>query len=254
MLFRFIAVAALMAFAAAPALAQAPSRAIAAAIASPARPANDRALDASRRPAALIAFAGIKPGDRVMDVWPGAGYWTRIFSKLVGADGQVYAYVPSEIAGFAGSPVAVIKAVAADPAYGNVVPSSDPLAEQPPPEFQNMLDVVWTFENYHDLHDSFMKGASVDAFNRAAFKILKPGGVYIIVDHAAPAGSGLKHTEDLHRIDPATVRSEVEKAGFIFAGESRELANPADPRTALVFKPEVRGKTDRFVYKFRKPE
>jgi len=254
MFFRSVAVAALIAWQATPALAQAPSKAIVAAIASPSRPASDVALDASRRPAALIAFAGVKPGDKVMDVWPGAGYWTRIFSNLVGPDGQVYAYVPAEITGFAGSPLAVIKAVAAEPGRGNVMAISDPLADQPPPEFQNVLDVVWTFENYHDLHDSFMKGANVDAFNRAAFKILKPGGVYIVVDHAAPAGSGLKNTEDLHRIDPAFVRAEVEKAGFVFAGESRVLANPADPRTALVFKPAVRGKTDRFAYKFIKPE
>jgi predicted methyltransferase len=98
-----------------------------------------------------------------------------------------------------------------------------------------------------------MKGADVAGFNRAVFALLKPGGYYVIVDHAAPAGSGLSHTEDLHRIDPAAVKAEVEKAGFVFDGESKVLANPDDPKTALVFDPSIKGKTDRFAFRFRKP-
>jgi predicted methyltransferase len=250
---RLAAAAALVALWAAPALAGAPPAVIAAAIADTGRPEKDTKLDASRHPAEMVAFAGIKPGDRVMDIWPGGGYWTRIFARVTGPKGKVYAYVPAEIAGFKSDPVAVIKAVAAEPGLGNVVEVSDPIAEQPPASFQNVLDVAWTFENYHDLHDSFMKGADVDAFNRAVFKLLKPGGAYVIVDHAAPAGSGLKNTEDLHRIDPAALRAEVEKAGFVFDGESKVLANPDDPHTALVFTPAIRGKTDRFAYRFKKP-
>jgi predicted methyltransferase len=246
-------VGAMIVLGAAPAFAQTPSVAIAAAVADPGRPDKDVKLDASRRPADLVAFARIAPGERVMDVWPGGGYWTRIFSKTVGPAGKVYAYVPAEIAGFKSDPVSIAKAVAAEPGRDNVVEVSDPLAEQPPANFQNVLDVVWTFENYHDLHDSFMKGADVDAFNRAVFKLLKPGGYYVIVDHAAVAGSGLAHTEDLHRIDPAALRAEVEKAGFVFDAESTVLANPDDPKTALVFDPAIRGKTDRFAYRFKKP-
>lgn len=245
--------AALIAFVTVPATARTPAPAVAAAITDTGRPAKDIALDAARHPAELIAFAGVRPGDVVMDIWPGGGYWTRIFSKLVGPKGKVYAYVPAEIAGFKSDPVALSKAVAAEPGRGNVTAVSDPLADQPPEAFQNVLNVAWTFENYHDLHNSFMKGADVDAFNRAVFKMLKPGGIYLIADHAAPAGSGLKNTEDLHRIDPATLKAEVEKAGFVFAGESPALAIPADPRTASVFDAAIRGKTNRFVYKFRKP-
>lgn len=226
----------------------------AAAVADASRPAKDVEKDASRKPADMVAFAMIKPGDTVMDVWPGGGYWSRIFSKVVGPKGQVIAYVPAEITGFKSDPLGVAKAMAAEPGLGNVKAFSDPIAQQPGAEFQNTLDVVWTFENYHDLHDSFMNGADVDGFNKAVFLLLKPGGYYVIVDHAAPAGSGLANTEDLHRIDPATLRAEVEKAGFIFDGESKVLANPADPRTAKVFDPSIRGNTDRFAYRFRKPK
>ena len=248
-----LAAAAVMGLLAAPVAAQTPSPEIAAAVADAGRPEADTKLDASRHPAELVAFAKVKPGDQVMDVWPGGGYWTRIFSKTVGPKGQVYAYVPEEITGFKGDPMGKAKAVAAEPGRGNVTAVSDPLAAPPPPEFTNRLDEVWTFENYHDFHDSFMKGASVDAFNNAVFKVLKHGGYYVIVDHAAPAGSGLKNTEDLHRIDPAALRAEVDKAGFKFDGETKILANPDDPKTALVFDPAIRGKTDRFAYRFVKP-
>ena len=225
----------------------------AAAVADASRPAKDVEKDASRMPADMVAFAMVKPGDTVMDVWPGGGYWSRIFSKVVGPKGKVLAYVPAEITGFKSDPLGLAKAMAAEPGLGNVEAVSDPLAAPPPAEFQNTLDVVWTFENYHDFHDTFMKGADVDGFNKAVFLMLKPGGYYVIVDHAAPAGSGLANTEDLHRIDPATLRAEVEKAGFVFDGESKVLANPDDPKTAIVFDPSIRGKTDRFAYRFRKP-
>ncbi len=223
------------------------------AVADPGRPATDTALDASRHPAEMVAFSRVKAGDTVMDVWPGHGYWTRLFSTTVGAKGKVYAYVPAEIAEFKSDPVAIAKAVAAEPGRGNVEEFSDPLAAPPPAEFRNRFDVVWTFENYHDFHDSFMKGADVDAFNRAVFASLKAGGYYVVVDHAAAAGSGLSHTEDLHRIDPATIKAEVEKAGFVLDGESKVLASPADPHTAKIFDPAIRGQTDRVAYRFRKP-
>lgn len=245
------ATAALSVLLAGPALA-APTAA-ATAVADPGRPATDTELDASRHPAEMVAFARVKAGDRVMDVWPGHGYWTRLFSTKVGAKGKVYAYVPAEIAGFKSDPIALAKAVAAEPGRGNVEELSDPFAAPPPADFRNTLDVVWTFENYHDFHDSFMKGADVDAFNRAVFQMLKPGGYYVVVDHAAAAGSGLSHTEDLHRIDPAAIKTEVARAGFVLDAESKLLANPADPRTAKIFDPAIRGQTDRVAYRFRKP-
>lgn len=227
--------------------------AIAAAIADTHRPAKDTEQDSIRRPADLVAFSKVKAGDTVMDVWPGGGYWTRLFSPIVGAKGKVYAYVPEEIAGFKSDPVAIARALAAEPGRGNVTAISDPLAQQPPANMSNTFDVVWTFENYHDLHNSFMKGASVDGFNQAIFKLLKPGGYYVIVDHAAAKGQGLKQTEDLHRIDPATVKAEVEKAGFVLDEESSVLANPADDHSLKVFDPAVKGKTDRFMLRFKKP-
>ena len=249
-LFAMVTAAALLS---APALAQTPSPAIVAAVADHTRPAKDTAQDASRHPAELVAFAHVKPGDTVTDVWPGGGYWSRIFSAVVGPKGKVYAYVPAEIAGFKSDPLGQAKAITAEPGHANVEAISDPLAATPPPEFHDKTDVIWTFENYHDFHDSFMKGADVDAFNRAAFTLLKPGGYYIVADQAAAAGSGLKNTEDLHRIDPAAVKAEVEKAGFVFDGETKVLANPADDHTLKIFDPTIKGKTDRFVFRFRKP-
>ena len=237
-----------------PSLAQTPSSAVRSAVADTTRPEKDTKQDASRHPAELVAFATVKAGDVVMDVWPGGGYWSRIFSTVVGPKGKVYAYVPTEIVGFKSDPLGAAKAITTEPGHSNVEAMSDPLAEQPPPEFHCKLDVVWTFENYHDFHDSFMKGANVDAFNKGVFALLKPGGYYVIADQEAAAGSGLKNTEDLHRIDPTQVRTEVAKAGFVFDGESKVLANPDDNHTLKVFDPAIRGKTDRFVFRFRKPD
>lgn len=112
---------------------------------------------------------------------------------------------------------------------------------------------MFTALNYHDMHDKFMGPADLSVVNRQVFRSLKPGGVYMVIDHAAEPGTGLRHTEDLHRIDAATVRAEVTAAGFVFEGESRVLRTPGDNRKANVFDPSIRGKTDQFVYKFRKP-
>ena len=248
------ALAAAVLSAAAPAASPpASSTAIAAAVANTHRPAKDTEQDAIRHPAELVAFSGVKAGDTVMDVWPGGGYWSRLFSPIVGAKGKVYAYVPAEIAEFKSDPVKVAKAIGSEPGYGNVEGISDPLAQPPPEHMFNKFDVIWTFENYHDFHDSFMKGASVDGFNQAVFKLLKPGGYYVIVDHAAAKGQGLNHTEDLHRIDPDTVKAEVEKAGFVLDKESSVLANTSDDHSLKIFDPAVKGKTDRFMLRFKKP-
>ena len=237
----------------APTMAQTPSSAVTAAISDQTRPEKDTLQDKSRHPADLVAFSKVKAGDTVMDVAPGGGYWTRIFSTLVGPKGKVYAYVPGEFAAFKSDPVAIAKATASEAGHGNVEVVSSPLAQQPPQSAANTIDVIWTFENYHDFHDSFMGGADVGAYNLAVFKMLKPGGYYLVGDHAAAAGSGLKNTEDLHRIDPAAVKAEVQKAGFIFDGEINVLANPQDDHSLKVFDPTLRGNTDRFVFRFRKP-
>lgn len=224
--------------------------AIAAAVADPARPDSDRQRDADRKPGEVIAFAGIKPGDRVSDVLAGGGYFTRIFSKVVGDKGVVYAGAPPRPADApAGGPdfAAPLKAIMADPNYANVrMQSMDPAAKAP-----ELVDVAWTSLNYHDLHNR--PNADLSSFNKMIFDALKPGGTFIVIDHAAEAGSGARDTSTLHRIDPALVKTEVTAAGFVFEGESNVLHNPQDAHTAGV-RDMPRGKTDQFVFKFRKPK
>lgn len=232
---------------AAPALA-APPPPIAAAVADPSRPAADRARDAERKPAEMLAFAGVKPGMVVVDVMPGGGYFTRLFAKAVGPTGKVMAYVPDEVLTRNPKGLDRINAIAAEPGYENVMPTHNPMMAAGP---DNVADIVWTSQNYHDFHN--MPGVDLVEFDKLIYRSLKPGGVFVVLDHAAPAGSGLANTADLHRIDPAIVRKEAEAAGFKYDGESKVLANPADPRTAKVFDPAIRGHTDQFVYRFRKP-
>jgi len=228
--------------------AYAASPAIDAAVADTTRPAADRDRDAERKPADMLAFAGVKPGMVVMDILPGGGYFTRLFSDVVGLNGQVISYVPDEM--YAGRPKSLdgVTAIAAEPAHKNVKPAHDPALASGP---ANVLDVVWTSQNYHDLHN--IQGLDLVAFNKAIYASVRPGGVYVVLDHSAPAGSGVADTNTLHRIDEAVVRKEVEAAGFVFDGESKVLANPADPRTVKVFDPSIRGHTDQFVLRFRKP-
>ena len=218
---------------------------------SVARPPADLERDAGRHPRELLDFAGLRPGMTVVDFWPGTGYWTRLFAEAVGPSGRVIAFVPSEIVQLPPDYLGTARRLAAEPGLANVTVESAPLARQP--EEQNIVDVFWIFENYHDLHDSFMAGADVAMFDRAVYRLLKPGGVLLVADHAAAPDSGLRSTETLHRIDPAAVRAELEAAGFLFDGQLPILANGDDPHTAPVFNPAIRGRTDRFVYRFRKP-
>ena len=223
---------------------------VTAALADPARPATETALDADRKPADMIAFAGIKPGSRVMDIMPGQGYFTHIFAKVVGDKGFVYAFTPSEL-----DPLIQKRYPGSDPkkqfaAYANVAVLHVPANSLFAPE---SLDVVWTAQNYHDMHDPFMAPADLAVINKAIFNALKPGGIYIVLDHAAPDGSGLASTNTTHRIDEAVVKKEVEAAGFKLVAESNVLRNKADPRDKLVFDPSIRHHTDQFILKFMKP-
>jgi len=222
---------------------------IGAALMDPARPAADMVRDGDRRPGEVLAFAGVRQGAKVADLIPGGGYFTRILAKAVGPRGVVYAYVPDELTKLAKREPAV-SAIARDPAYPNVKVILNTLPSFSAPE---KLDLVFTALNYHDMHDKFMGPADLSVVNRQVFRSLKPGGVYMVVDHSAEPGTGLRHTEDLHRIDAATVRAEVTAAGFIFEGESKVLRRPADDRKTNVYDASIRGKTDQFVYKFRKP-
>lgn len=222
--------------------------AITAALASPDRPAADVQRDAARKPADLMNFAGIKTGDQVIDLIPGGGYFTRLFSKTVGPSGHVYAFVPEEFLKIAPKSLASAQAIP-NSAYANVTVVSQPLAEL---SVSAPVDVVWTSDNYHDVY-GFVGAAAAAQLDAAVFRALKPGGVFIVVDHAANAGTSDTSAHTLHRIDPETVKQQVQAAGFKLEAESSLLRNPQDPHDAPVFAPTIRGHTDQFVLKFRKP-
>lgn len=225
---------------------------ISSAVADSHRPPEQTKLDAARKPAEVIAFAGIKSGDKVADFMPGNAYFSRILSKVVGPTGRVYAFTPNEqIKNCDATETAGSRALEHDPDYRNVVQLSAPVNRFSVPQ---KLDVIWTAQNYHDLHDSFLGPADVKRVNERFFESLKPGGVFIVIDHVAASGSGLRDTERLHRIDPRNVRQEVEAAGFVFDEQMNDLHNGADDHSLPVFDPSIRGRTDQFVFKFRKPE
>ena len=201
----------------------------------------------------LIQFLRVDAGSTVIDVYPGDGAWTRLFSSIVGPEGRVYSFVPAEVAHFSNDPVGRMRTLANEPERGNVEAVSADLVAMS--EVTQPADVVWLHLFYHDLHTPLMqaKGATAAEFNRAVYKRLKSGGAYVIIDHAAAAGAGASNAQSLHRIDPAFVREEVEAAGFVLNAESNMLANKDDPHTIKVFDPSIKGATDRFAYRFVKP-
>jgi predicted methyltransferase len=218
---------------------------ISAAVADSARPADDKQRDADRKPAETLAFAGVKPGETVVEIAPGRGYYTRLLSAVVGPKGKLYVVTspPKPDA-----PPPPVQAIAADPHYGNVTVIMQRVADVKLPEG---VDLVWTSQNYHDFHN--IPDVDVATINRGVFTALKSGGTYFVLDHAAEAGSGPRDTNTLHRIDEETVKKEVTAAGFKLAGDSDILRNKSDPHTAKVFDPEIRGHTDQFLLKFKKP-
>jgi len=200
----------------------------------------------------LIRFARVEAGATVIDVYPGDGDWTRLFSGIVGPEGRVYSFVPAEVADFKNDPVGLMRALAKEPGRENVEAVSADLVAMP--QVTQPADVLWLHLFYHDLHTALMqkKGATAADFNRAVYERLKPGGCYVIVDHATAAGAGTGDAQALHRIDPASVREEVVAAGFVLDAESTILANKSDPHSIKVFDPSIKGKTDRFAYRFVK--
>ena len=216
--------------------------------AASAQPPADALTDPAMKRAEVLAFIGVKPGDRVADIF--AGRFVRALSQAVGPKGKVYAVEPAELVKAHPEVIGILKGLTADPAYGNIEVVNPPINT---PALPSGLDAVFIRQDYHDLHDKFMGPADVPAFNRNVFAALKPGGVFVVLDHAAPAGSGLADTDTLHRIDEAAVKSEVEAAGFVLDGESAVLANPADDHKKMVFDPAIRGHTDQFLLRFRKP-
>jgi predicted methyltransferase len=220
-----------------------------AAVADKGRPEADTKRDADRKPADMLDFAGIKPGQTVADFLPGGGYFTRIFAKAVQPKGKVFAIVNPPPPNATTPPP--ILAIAADPQYGNITVVSTGIGSFKLPE---QVDVLWTSQNYHDLYLTRFN-LDVPAVTKEIYDAVKPGGVFIVLDHRAAAGAPVVETANtLHRIDPASVRKTVEAAGFKYEGESKVLANAADDHTKTVFDPALRGHTDQFIYKFRKPK
>jgi predicted methyltransferase len=222
-----------------------------AAIADPGRPAEDTARDADRKPADMLAFAKVKPGETVIDYIPSKGYFTRLFSAAVGPKGTVYAVTPQlmlDLLAKMNRPLP--PSVTTEPGRGNVHDVKAANGSLGVPD--GSVDVFWTSQNYHDVH-IFGGADQVAALNKAVFAVLKPGGIYVVLDHAAKPGIDDATMKQLHRIDEAAVKNEVLAAGFKLDGESKVLANPADPHTANVFDPSIRGHTDQFILRFRKP-
>jgi predicted methyltransferase len=203
--------------------------------------------------AELIRFARIAAGSTVIDVYPGDGDWTRRFSDIVGPAGRVYSFIPAEVAHFESDPFGKMQALSKEDGRANVEAVSADLVAMP--EVTQPVDVLWLHLFYHDLHTKLIqaRGATAAGFNRAVFERLKPGGAYIVVDHAATDGTGTSDAQSLHRIDPAAVRAEVEAAGFVLDAETAILADTGDTHSVKVFDPAVKGHTDRFALRFVKP-
>ena len=224
-----------------------------AAVADKSRPEADTKRDEARKPAEMLAFAGVKQGQTVVDLLPGGGYFTRIFSKAVGPKGTVYSVSgpPRPVTDPAKPPPPPAQdVIAADPNYSNVKPVHAPL--QNGLSVPTQADLVWTSQNYHDVKN--VPNVDMLAFDKTIFNSLKPGGVFIVLDHVANPDT-VDATKTVHRIDPAVVKKEVEAAGFKFEGESKALANPADDHKGRSTDDgPLRGHTDQFIYKFRKPK
>lgn len=222
------------------------------AVSDPARPADDVKRDEGRMPAQLVEFAGIKPGMTVVDMLPGNGYFTRIFSKVVGAKGHVYAYFGLQYD-------ARLKSQGKDPdnqfadlkaIYPNLGVIHGKLEDFVTPQ---KVDLVWTSDNYHDMLTKAYGPNDTAAVNKAIFNSLKPGGYYVIVDHRAAKGTGVGISDKLHRADEDVVKSQVEAAGFKLAAESKLLTRPNDDDTKRIFEEGEHDHTDQMVLKFRKP-
>jgi len=214
------------------------------AVADPRRPAEEVERDPLRHPAEILAFAQVAPGDKVADIRPGAGYFSRLFSDVVGPTGRVYAFVPERTMARENPTADLLVA-----AYPNITRVNGLLDSM---SFAEPLDLIFVSQEYHDFH---IPGFNTDVakMNAAVFAALKPGGLYVVIDHQAAPGTGISAVQTLHRIEGDYLRREVEAAGFVFDGESAVVANPADDHSLNVFDAAIRGRTDQFVYRFRKP-
>jgi len=224
-----------------------------AAVSAPGRPAEAIALDAGRRPAEMLAFLGLRRGDSVLDYGAGTGYYTEIMARAVGPEGHVTAWI---------SPAAMQRENYRNAYAGirersrNAAVYTAPLDTFPfaPGAYDFVLmhleyhDAYWQSDQYH------VPRIDPAALLRTIYNSVKPGGIVAVVDHVANAGGDTRQVVDaLHRIDPAVVRADFERAGFVLEAESDLLRNPQDDHSKLVFDPTIRGHTDRFAYRFRRP-
>lgn len=217
----------------------------AAIVAAPDRSDADRKTDERRDPVKLFAFAGIGPGMRVLEMGAGAGYTAEMLARAVGPDGKVYAQdQPPQFPRAAETYAARAK----NPAMRNVELVLRPFDDPLPPGVGN-LDAITFFFAYHD---TVPMGVDRAKMNRRLYELLKPGGMLIVADHSAHAGTGTGATKSLHRIEESTVVSEIEAAGFQLVASGDFLRHPQDQRDVIVFRAPT--PVDEFVLKFRKPQ
>lgn len=216
----------------------------AAAVADPRRLPAEVARDPLRKPADMLALMRLAPGQAIADIRPEEGYFTRLFAPAVGPGGRVYAFVPNQTAQRENAFADTLAST-----YPNVSRVTGALETM---TFDRPLDVVFMGEEYHDFTIPRF-GVDVARMNAAVFAALKPGGLYVILDHQAADGAGISVAGTLHRIEAAELRRQVEAAGFVFDGESDAVRVPGDDHSLSVFDESIRGRTDRFVYRFRKP-
>lgn len=223
----------------------------AAAVADPRRPEADRADDERRKPAAALAFFQVGPGMAVFEIEAGAGWYTELLSHAVGTGGSVVMQNPEGFRAFVGEQ---IDARLAEGRLGNVRQSLSNFDALDAPDAS--IDVATWVQGPHELYFTPSDGVTLGDPARSyaeIFRILKPGGVFAVIDHSAAAGAPESTGNELHRVDRAIVVEMAEAAGFTLEAESAFLANPDDPRTITVFDPAIRGKTDQFALRFRKP-
>lgn len=212
------------------------------AVESPERTAEQRARDYDRKPAEILTLSGIEEGDRIVEIAAFGQYFTTMLVAAVGPTGQVDMYDLPYTERMAGTASRAFDAQHANAAY-HLESYNDVTLPQ-------NVDSVWNVLYYHDLRP---QGIDTAAFNRRIFAALKPGGIYLVIDHKAEDGSGWRDAGTIHRMGVDTIKQEVLAAGFELALESDLLANPADDRTKMVFAPGTRGTTDQAFFIFRKP-
>ena len=210
---------------------------------------EDKARDVHRKPTEVLEFLGLKTGDTVVDVWAAGGWYTEVLSNAVGDDGHVYSQNSPAVLRFRdGKHDKALTARLADGRLGNVERIDVKLADSSISE--DSVDLAITALNFHDVYNKNGAEAAVE-FMASVYAVLKPGGTFGVIDHAGNAGAD---NTDIHRIDPALAKTAAIEAGFVVEAESDLLAHPEDDHTKMVFDPTLRGETDRFILRLRKPE